>query len=341
MNRRKLLRGAAAAAAALTITLGLPDPSFAQQAARIHRVGVLVNQGAQVNGKPNPQFEALRTGMAQLGYVEGTDVVYEPRFPEGQLDRLPGFAAELLALDVDVIVTFGGPPTNAARKATTTIPIVAALVADPVAIGVAATLARPGGNITGVTTHDAELATRHMELLKALLPTLRRVAILSDPSIPGADASGLAPIERANVAAARAAGLVPQMVKVSAPAPDLDGAFKAMADEGAEALVVLEVPSVFNIAKKVATMAAAQRLPTIVWGGQADAGSLVSYGTSFVASYPRVAIAVDKLLKGAKPADTAIEVVAKRELVIDTKTARALGVTVPTGLLARADRVIE
>lgn len=340
MNRRNILRGAALSAAALTLTLTL-GVSRAQQAGKIYRVGVLVNQGALVNGKPNAQVEALRSGMAQLGYAEGTHVVFEPRFPEGQLDRLPAFAAELVALNVDVIVAFGGPPTNAARKATTTIPIVVALVADPVAIGVAATLERPGGNITGVTNHDTELADRQMRLLKDLFPALQRVAILSDPNIPGADASGLAPIERANVAAAHAAGLVPQMLKVSGPKPDLDGAFKAMASEGAEALVVLEVPSVFNIARNVAEMAAAQRLPVIVWGGQGDAGGLISYGTSFVTTYPRVSVAVDRILKGAQPASTAIEVVSKRELVINAKVARALGVTVPAELLKRADRVVE
>lgn len=340
MNRRNILRSAAASAAALTLSLTL-GVSRAQQPGKIYRVGVLVNQGAVVNGKPNAQVEALRAGMAQLGYVEGTDVVYEPRFPEGQLDRLPGFAAELVAKNVDVIVAFGGPPTNAARKATTTIPIVVALVADPVAIGVATTLERPGGNITGVTNHDTELADRQMRLLKELFPALKRVALLSDPNIPGADASGLAPIERANVAAARDAGLVPQMLKVSGPKPDLEGAFKAMAGEGAEALVVLEVPSVFNLARNVAELAAAQRVPMMVWGGQGDAGSLMSYGTSFVATYPRVSVYVDRILKGAKPATTAMEVVAQRELVIDTRTARVLGVTVPAELLKRADRVIE
>ena len=279
--------------------------------------------------------------MAQLGYIEGTNVTYELRFPEGKLDRLPGFAAEFVALGVDVIVAFGGPPTNAARKATTTIPIVFALVADPVAIGVAATLERPGGNITGVTNNDTDLANRHMSLLKELMPKLARVAILSDPNIPGADGTGLAPIERTNVAAARAAGITPQLLKVSSPNPDLEGAFKAMAGGGAEALVVLEVPSVFNIAKSVAELSRARRLPTMLWGGQGDAGALMSYGTSFAATYPRVPIYVDRVLKGAKPAEMAIEVVSKRELVVNLKTARELGLTVPPKLLKRADRVIE
>ena len=338
MCSRSVLTRAAMSLAALVLTCGV---SHAQLVGKSYRVGVLVNQAAVVNGSPNPQFEALRAGMARLGYIEGANVTYEPRFPEGKLDRLPGFAAELVSSGVDVIVAFGGPPTNAARKATTTIPIVVALVADPVAIGVAATLERPGGNITGVTNNDAELAGRQMALLKELLPDLRRVAILSDPNIPGADTSGLAPIERANVAAARAAGLTPQVLKVSSPNPDLEGAFNTMAGESAEALVVLEVPSVFNIAKGVAELGTARRVPTMVWGGQGESGALMSYGTSFTATYPLVSIYVDRILKGAKPADTGFEVVSRRELVIDLKTARALGLTVPSGLLKRADRVIQ
>lgn len=338
MRRLSLLTRVAMPAALLALCCGL---SLAQQTSKTYRVGVLVNGGAVVNGKPNPQLDALRVGMTRLGYVEGTNIIYELRFPEGKLDRLPGFAAELVDAGVDVIVAFGGPPTNAARKATTLIPIVVALVADPVAIGVAATLDRPGGNITGVTNNDIELANRQMSLLKEFLPRLARVAILSDPNIPGADASGLAPIERTNVAAARAAGLTPQVLKVSSPNPDLDGAFRAMADEGAEAVVVLEVPSVFAISKSVAELGSAHRVPTMLWGGQADAGALMSYGTSFAATYPRVAIYVDRILKGAKPAETAFEVVSKRELVVNRKTANELGLTVPSELLRRADLVIE
>lgn len=337
MNRRILLGRAAIATLAWALACGV---SLAQSS-KVYRVGVLVNAGALVGGKPSPQVEALKRGLTQLGYIEDTHVVYEPRFAEGQLDRLPGFAAELADKGVDVIVAFGGPPTNAARKATTTVPIVVALVADPVAIGVAATLNRPGGNITGVTNNDPELAARHMAILKELFPKLTRVAILSDSDIPGADASGLAPIERANVAAARELGLVPQVLKVRGPKPDLEAAFNAMASEGAEALVVLEVPAVFNIARSVADMAATRRLPTMLWGGQGDAGGLVSYGTNFVSTYPRVPVYVDRILKGAKPADTPFEVVSRRELAINLKTARELGLTIPADVLKRADRVIE
>jgi putative ABC transport system substrate-binding protein len=310
--------------------------SRAWQAGKVYRVGVLVNYGNVC-----PETEALRAGLAQVGYVEGANIVFEIRGAESQLNRLPGFATELVSMGVDVIASYGGPSTNAARNATKTIPVVFALVADPIALGMAASIERPGGNITGVTNHDTELADRHMALLKEVMPKLARVAILSDPDIPGADASGLAPLERANVAAARAAGLVPQVLKVRGPKPDFDGAFKAMASEGAEALVVLEVPSVFNIAKTIADMATARRISTMVWGGQVDAGSLLSCGTSFGTTFPRVPVYVDRILKGAKPADTAIEVVSKRELVINLKTARELGVTVPADLLKRADRVIE
>jgi putative tryptophan/tyrosine transport system substrate-binding protein len=303
---------------------------------KTYRVGVLINRAL-----PNPQTDSLRAGMAQLGYVEGTHVVYEIRAADGQLDRLPGLAAELVSQGVDVIVTYCGPPTAAARNATKTIPIVFTLVADPVAIGVAATLARPGGNLTGVTTSDADLPALQMALLKQLMPSLARVAILTDADIPGADASGWAPIDRSNAAAARAAGMTPQLLKVRGPQPDLDTAFTAMTSDAAQALVVLEVPAVFAMAKTVAEGATARRLPTMVWGGEGGAGAVMSYGTSLVATYPRMAVYVDRILQGAKPADTAIEVVAKHQLVINLKTARELGLTVPTELLKRADRVVE
>ncbi len=333
MNRRAILTGAASSAAGLALTWGA---SHAQQAGKVYRVGVLLNRN-----NPSPETESLRTGLTQLGYFEGTNVFYEVRAAEGQLDRLPGFAAELVSKGVDVIVSYGGPPTNAARKATTTIPIVFTLVADPVAIGAAATLERPGGNLTGVTNNDPELPVRHMALLKEMIPKLARVGIFSDADIPGADANGLAPIDRTNVAAARAAGLTPQVLKLRGPKPDFDAAFKAMASEGAEALVVLEVPAVFAIPKTVAELATARRIPTMLWGGQADAGGLMSYGTSYTSTYPRVPVYVDRILKGAKPADTAIEVFSKHQLVINLKTARELGVTVPAEMLKRADRVIE
>ena len=333
MRRRTILTGAAASAAGLILTRSVLQ---AQQAGKIYRIGVLLNRKS-----PGPETDSLRTGLTQLGYIERTNVVYEVRPAEGQLDRLPGFAAELVSMGVDVIVSYGGPPTNSARKATTAIPIVFTLVADPVAIGAAAILERPGGNLTGVTTNDPELPVRQMALLKEMIPKLARVAIFSDADIPGADGSGLAPIDRTNAAAARAVGLTPQVLKLRGPKPDFDAAFKAMASEDAEALVALEVPSIFAIAQTVAELAIARRIPTMLWGGQGKAGGLISYGTSYTETYPRVPVYVDRILKGAKPAETAIEVFSNHQLVINLKTARELGLTVSANLLSRADRVIE
>lgn len=333
MNTKRLTLLTVFAALAATLPVGTTQ---AQQAVKVYRVGVLVNRASV-----DLETETLRAGLTQLGLVEGTNVVYEIRAAEGQLDRLPRFAAELVSNGVDVIVSYGGPPTNAARKATTTIPIVFALVADPVAIGVAESLVRPGGNLTGVTNNDPELPVRHMALLKEMLPNLTRVAFFSDADIPGADASGWAPIDRSNAAAARAAGFTPQVLKLRGPKPDFDAAFKTMASEGAQALVALEVPSVFAISKNVAELATARRIPTMLWGGQADAGALMSYGTSYTATFGRVPVYVERILKGAKPAETAIEVFAEHQLVVNLKTARELGVTIPPELLKRADRVIE
>lgn len=303
---------------------------------RIWRIGVLLNRG-----NPSAETETLRAGMLQLGYFEGINIAYEIRAAEGQLDRLPAFAEELMRTGVDVFATYGGPPTNAARRATSTIPIVFALVADPVGIGVAASLQRPGANLTGVTNNDPEVPVRQMVLLKEIVPHLSRVAIIGDLDTPGADASGLTPGDRAITAAAHAAGLTPQVLKLRGPRPDLDAAFETMAHAGAEALLVPEVPAVFSIAKAVAEMATARGLPTMFWGGQGEAGGLMSYGTSYTETYPRVPTYVDRMLKGARPDHTAIEVYKKHQLVIDLRTARALGLMVPEELLKRADRLIE
>jgi putative ABC transport system substrate-binding protein len=323
---------AASAVFALVLACGAPQ---AQQAGKVYRVGMLSNWG------PDVAFDALKNDLARLGYIEGKNIIFEARFPEGQLERMPGFASELAGLNVDVIAAYGGPATNAARKASTTIPIVAAIVADPVAIGVAATLQRPGGNVTGITSDDPSLGRRQFEILKQVIPKLARVAILSDSDIPGADASGLAPIERANVAAARAADLTPQVLKVRGPTPDLETAFKAMVSEKAEALVVLEVPSPFVHRKRIAELAAAHRIPTMFWGGASDSGGLMSYGTSFIDTFAGVPNAIDKILKGTKPAEIPFELVTRREFVINLKTARDLGLTIPVDLQKSADRVIE
>lgn len=333
ITRRRLL-GVLAAGVVATSARDMHF-ALAQTDAKVFRVGMLSNWG------PGPVFDSLKSELAKLGYVEGKNIVFEPRFPEGQLERLPGFAVELADLGVDVIATYGGPPTNAARKASSTIPIVAAIVADPVAVGFAATLERPGGNITGITSNDPSLGAQQWEIFKQAVPKLARVAILSDLDIPGADASGLAPIERANVEAARGAGFTPQVLKVRGPAPDLEAAFKAMASEGAQALVILEVPVTIPLRKRIAELAAAHRIPTMFWGGASDAGGVFTYGTSFTDTFAGVPTAIDKILKGAKPADMPFELITSREFVIDLKAASALGLTIPPDLVKRADRVIE
>ncbi|WP_231942747.1 ABC transporter substrate-binding protein [Cupriavidus taiwanensis] len=315
--------------------------THAQKLSKPFRVGALFNGTAVVAGKPNPVLEGLRHGLAQLGYVEGADVIYDARFAEGMLERLPELAVELVGKGVDVIATYGGLATNAARKATTTVPIVASIVADPVAIGVAATLERPGGNITGATNNDPELPSRQFEILLSVIPRLERVAILSDSDIPGIDTNGLAPIERANVAAARTAGMIPQVLKLRGPNPDLEGAFDAMRTGRAQALVALEVPSPLAERKRIAAFATKRLLPTMFWGAAEDSGGLLSYGTSVSANFPRLPAIIDLIFKGAKPADTPFEVVSRRELAINLKTDRELGLTIPPELLKRANRVIE
>jgi ABC-type uncharacterized transport system substrate-binding protein len=330
---------AALLAFSTVLTGGFTQP---QQASKVYRVGALFNGGPNqdvlAGQVPN---ELLKQGLARLGYVEGTNIVFEARFAEGKLDRLPAFAAELVALGVDVIAAYGGPPTNAARRATTTIPIVAALVADPVALGFAATLARPGGNVTGVTNHDAELAIRQLRILKEVFPKLERVAFLSDGDIPGADASGFAPIERSNLAAAATMNITPQVLKLRGPTPDFDTAFSDMVSQKAEALVILEVPVPFRYRERIAELAAARRIPTMFWGGASNAGGLMSYGTSFTDAYPVMPLVVDRILKGAKPADMPFEVIARREFVVNLNIARELGVTIPGEVLKRADRIIN
>jgi putative ABC transport system substrate-binding protein len=307
----------------------------APQSGKVWRIGFMTN------GVRGPDFDGLRDGFAALGYAEGRNIIFEPRFAEHQFERHPSFADELVRLNVDLILTFGGPATFAAKTATANIPIVFVLVADPVAIGVAASLERPGSNATGVTNHDPEQATGQFALLKEVFPELTRVAILSDADIPGADAGGLAPIERVNDDAARAHGLRPQVFKVRGPNPDLEDVFAAIEKERAEALLVLEVPAPMFNRKRVAELATARRLPTIFPGSVADAGGLITYGTSVFDGLPRLPVVADKVLRGAKPADLPIEVISRRVLVINLATARAIGVGIPPRVLQRADNIIE
>ena len=319
------------------VTLGV-EIVHTQHTTRVYRVGALFNRAPNQEDR---DVEILKEGLARLGYVEGSNLIVEARFAEGNLDRLRGFAAELIGLGVDVIATYGGPPTRAARGARTSIPIVANLVADPVALGYAATLQRPGGNVTGITNHDPGLAMLQLRILREVFPTLERVAFLSDADIPGADATGFAPIERSNIAAAATMKITPQMLKLRGPEPDFDAAFSTMIAERAQALVVLEVPVPFGNRTRIAAMAAARRIPTMFWGGASTAGGMMAFGTTFSDGYPRMPIVIDKVLKGANPAVTPFEVTTRRQFVVNLKVAGELGVTIPDAVLKRADRIVR
>jgi putative tryptophan/tyrosine transport system substrate-binding protein len=319
----------------LTLGLALSASLSLARETKLPRVGVILNDG------PGPVFDALRQGLAELGYVEGRNIVIDGRFAEGHLDRVPELATELVGLNVDVIVSLGAVGAQAARKASTTIPIVFVGAIDPIAVGFAVTLERPGGNITGITSFDPQQATKQFALLKEVMPNLTRVAILSDEDIPRVD--GWNPLETANDTAARALGLRPQWLKVKGPTPDLEGAFTAMKDEGAEVLLVLDAPVPIIHQKRVAELAAKYRLPTMFLGGRrmSGAGGLIAYGTGLLDTFPRIPAYVDKILKGAKPADLPVEVLTRHVLIINLRTAREIGVTMPSELLKRADQVIE
>ena len=328
MHRRRFMLSALAA---------MLPAGIAPAAAAAAKVGILIN-----GGPGHPVIDAFRKGFATLGYAEASGFAIEPRYAKGQLDRLPALAAELAQTGVDVIMALGGPAARAAKNATSTIPIVFSIVTDPVALGLVDSMDRPGGNATGITSLDPDQAIRQFELIRTLLPKAARVGILSDTTIPGADSSGLAPIDRANAAAARKFDIEPLVRKVSdGPSPDYAGTLDALVKDGAEALLVLEVPMPLRDGKTVAELAAARRLPTIFPGGQSGTGGLIAYGTSVADTWPRMPILVDRILKGAKPAGLPVETASRRELVINLRTARALALLIPDELLKRADRVIE
>ena len=312
------------------VALGaLLAPAEAQQPARIARVGFLAPQGRSL-----PLFDAFRQGLAELGYVEGRNVVIEPRFAEGQYERFPDFFAEFVRLRVDVIVVTGAVTARAAKKAVTDIPIVFAVVVDPVADNVVPNLERPGGNLTGVTSFDPQQAKKQLQLLKEAIPGLKRVAILGDQGVSEA-------LMKASEGQAKEVGLQTQRFRLAGPDPDLEGAFAAMKQEHADALLVLEEPLMGVHAKRIAELAARDRLPTLFPPSRVAAGGLIAYGTSQVEAIRRMTAYVDKVLKGAKPGELPVETVTSYELIVNLKTAHEIGVTIPPEVLKRADRVIQ
>ncbi len=304
-----------------------PVASFAQQLQKVRRIGVTVAGFA-----PNAYVESLRRGLAELGWVEGRNILIEVRYAEGRSDLYPAFIAELIGLKAEIIVAGGS--AEAAKQATSTIPIVIPAVTDPVARGLVASLARPGGNITGQSQQDTETTVKRMELLKTILPKLERVAVLRSSREVQAQADAMAD-------AARVLGLRLQALTASR-VEELDAAFRAAKDAGAEALIVL-ASAVFTAHHRRVVDLAAQHGLVAVYEHRdfVEAGGLVSYGPNFEELYRGAARYVDKILKGVKPADLPMEQPTNLELVINMKTARALGLTIPPSVLLRANRVIE
>jgi ABC-type uncharacterized transport system substrate-binding protein len=316
-----------------TFLLTTVSPAEAQQPTKIPWIGYL--SGASPSTNPAGR-EAFRQGLRELGYVEGKNIVIEYRYAEGKLDRLPALAAELVRLKVDVIVTAGPRSTRAAKEATSTIPIVMTQDDDPVGNGLVASLARPGGNITGLATLAPEIGGKRLELLKEIVPKLSRVAVLGTSTIPGS-AQQLKEVERA----AGALGVKLQYLDVLDP-KDIEIAFREAAKGRAGAVLTLTSSILLSQRVQLADLAAKNRLPAIYPRPEyVEDGGLMSYGVSIVDLYRRAATYVDKILKGTKPADLPIEQPTKFELVINLKAAKQIGVTIPPNVLARADKVIR
>jgi len=305
----------------------------AQQPTKVPRIGFL---SAISPSTVAARIEAFRQGLRELGYVEGKNIVIEYRYAEGKPDRLSALAAELVRLKVDVIVT-GGPAVNRpAKEATVTIPIVLGFDNDPVGNGFVASLARPGGNITGLSTHYPEISGKQLELLKEIIPKLSRVAVFGNSIQPG-NPQAL----RETELAAGALGVQLQYLDVRGP-EDIETAFREAKKGRAEALLVLGNVVVTSHPKQFVEFAAKSRLPAIYWSPEfVEAGGLMTYSVSINDLFQRAATYVDKILKGAKPADLPVEQPTKFELIINLKAAKQIGLTIPPNVLARADRVIR
>ena len=324
------MRGIRFAVVLVLCVVLVPLAAEAQPAGRLARIGVLFG-----GSPPDPFVEAFKQGLRELGYVEGRNVSIEYRFGEGRSDRLPALAAELVRLKVDVIVA-SSQGAVAAKQATNTIPIVMPIITDPIRLGLVASLAKPGGNATGFATQNDELPGKWMELVRETLPKVSRVAVLWSPIYDrGAQ-------HRASEAAARSLAVRLQALKVERP-DDLETAFLDMRKKRAEALIVTSSPFFYQHRTRLVELAANHRLPTIYHQSEfvVGSGGLMSYGPDFHELFRRSATYVDRILKGAKPGDLPVQQPTKFELVINLKTAKALGITIPQTLLLRADQVIE
>jgi putative ABC transport system substrate-binding protein len=327
MDRRRFLLTSLGGA------LAAPLGAEGQQAGKVHRIGFL---GPAAERVYTDSLLSLRKGLRELGYVEGKNIVVEYRFAEDRYERLQGLAAELVRNKADVIVVHSTPGTRAAKQATRTTPIVMVNVADPVGAGLVASLARPGGHITGVSNIDVGLAGKRLELLKEVLPKLSLVGVLRNPNNPSGELQF-----RETQAAARSLGIEVQLFDVR-DRKELDGAFSMMAKAGADAFTVMGDPLFLSQQNQIANLATTKRLLSVFARNEnAEAGGLMSYGPTFADQFRQAAIYVDKILKGANPGDLSVEEPTRMYLVINLKTAKALGLTIPPSLLARADQVIE
>jgi putative ABC transport system substrate-binding protein len=314
----------------LLLTVSLAQ---AQQAGKIPRIGYLLGPSLSSLAA---RIEAFRQGLRELGYVEGKNIVIEYRSAEGEIDRLPALAAELVRLKVDVIVTGGPAPTRSAREATITIPIVMAQDSDPVANGFVASLARPGGNITGLSTLAPEISGKRLELLKETVPRLSRVAVFGTSNYPG-NAQSLREVELV----AGAFGVKLQYLDVLSP-KDIETAFRAATKGRAQAVLTLNSPILLSQRAQIVELAVKSRLPVIFPQSEyVEDGGLMAYGTSITDLYRRAATYVDKILKGRTPADLPVEQPMKFEFIINLIAAKQIGLTVPPNVLVRADKVIR
>ena len=315
------------------LLLALSVSARAQQTKQVPRIGLLSSLSpAAVSAR----MDALRQGLREHGYVERKNIFIEWRYAEGKLDSLPALAAELVRLKVDVIVT-GGPAVNrSAKEATATIPIVLAFDNDPVGNGFAASLARPGGNITGLSTHYPEISGKQLELLKEIVPRLSLVAVLGNSTVPG-NAQAL----RETELAAEGFRVKLQYLEIQNPKA-IETAFREARKGRAEAVLVLGSQVVTSHAKQFADLAAKNHLPAMYWSPEfVEAGGLMTYSVSITDLFRRAATYVDKILKGVKPADLPVEQPTKFEFIINLKAAKQIGLTIPPNVLARADRVIR
>jgi len=328
MNRRAFVTG-------LGAVLAAPLAAWTQPAGKVWRIGLLGGSSPTTPEAARP-WEALLQGLRELGYVEGQNLAVERRWAEGRAERYQELAAELVALKPDVIVAATTPSVSAAKRATSTIPIVMTLTGDPVGVGLIASLARPGANITGMSVQNSpELAGKRLELLTEAFPGVRRVGLLVNRALPHRDF-----IWRDLQRASLAIGVELEPFEVRGP-EDFAGGLKTRGSETFQALVVHPDPLAFNHRREIAEFGLKKKIPVMAAYGFAGAGCLMSYDTSWPDLFRRSAIYVDRILKGAKPADLPVEQPTKFELIINLKTAKALGLTIPPSLLLRADQVIE